>query len=143
ALDGIGSALVGQAYTELVALQWLHSLDAHRLQAAAFRLAPDERWLAWDGFRPLGAGTVPLDRTTHAFKQRLAAAADWGRLVAALAVHYAQAGTGLFALYRAFRWVHADGQGRLEGIAHPDTPRLDELVGYESERDLLLRNTEH
>ena len=142
-LDGMGSALVGQTYVELIALQGLHALDAHRLQAAALRLAPDELWLAWDGFRPLGADGAPTDPAAHAFKQRLSAAADWGLLLPALAEHYTHAGTGLFARYRAFRWVHVEGRGALEGIAHPDLPRLDDLVGYEAERDLLLRNTEH
>jgi predicted AAA+ superfamily ATPase len=142
-LDGMGSALAGQAYVELIALQGLHALDTRRLQAAALRLAPDELWLAWDGFRPLNTDGAPSDPAAHAFKKRLAAAPDWGLLLPALAEHYAHAGTGLFARYRAFRWVHADARGALEGIAHPDTPRLDELVGYEAERDLLLRNTEH
>ncbi|HEY7066964.1 MAG TPA: ATP-binding protein [Chloroflexota bacterium] len=142
-LDAMGSALAGQAYVELVALQWVHSLDTRRLQAAALRVAPDERWLAWDGFRPLGADGPPRDAATHALKRRLAASADWGLLLAPLAEHYARAGTGLFAHYRAFRWTRADGPARLEGIGHPDAPRLDDLVGYEAERDLLLRNTEH
>ena len=142
-LDAMGSALVGQAYVELAALHGLHALDAHRLQAGALRLAPDERWLAWDGFRPLGANLAPRDPAAHTFKRALAEAPGWGPLLPALAEHYARAGTGLFARYRAYRWVRADGRGYLEGIGHPDTPRLDELVGYEAERDLLLRNTEH
>jgi predicted AAA+ superfamily ATPase len=142
-LDQMGGSLVGQAYTELVALQWLHAVDAHRLQAAALRLAPRDSWLGWDGLRPLGSGPPLHDAATQAFKQRLAAAPDWGQMLGPLAAHYARAGTGLFARYRAFRWVRTDGGGRLEGIAHPDLPRLDELVGYEAERELLLRNTEH
>ncbi len=142
-VEAMGSALVGQAYIELTALHGLHALDAHRLQAAALRLAPDGHWLGWDGFRPLGAEAAPRDPAARALKERLAAADDWGPLLPALAEHYARAGTGLFARYRAFRWTRSDGRGRLEGIAHPDTPRLDELVGYEAERDLLLRNTEH
>ena len=142
-LDQIGSALVGQAYVELVALQWLHSVDAHRLQAAVLRRAAGETWLAWDGLRPLGTGPALHDSIARTFKRRLAEAPDWGLLLASLAEHYARAGTGVFARYRAFRWTRADGPGRLEGIAHPDTPRLDELIGYEAERDLLLRNTEH
>ncbi len=142
-LDAMGSALVGQAYVELVALQWLHSIDAHRLQAAAMPLAPHDTWLAWDGLRPLASGPARYDAVFSAFKRQLAHAHDWGLMLAALAAHYARAGTGLFARYRAFRWVHAAGGGRLDGIGHPDTPCLAELIGYEAERELLLRNTEH
>ncbi|HZU05647.1 MAG TPA: ATP-binding protein [Chloroflexota bacterium] len=142
-LDAIGSSLVAQAYAELRLLQRLYQLDALRLQAAALRLAPDERWIAWDGLRPLGSGAAPPAVASQELKRRLAAAADWGAALPALAEHYAQSGTGLFARYRAFRWVRVGDQGRLEGIAHPDLPRLEELVGYEAERELLLRNTEH
>jgi predicted AAA+ superfamily ATPase len=142
-VDAMGSALVGQASDELAVLQGLHALDAHCLQAAALRLAPTERWLGWDGFRPLPASEAALEGAAHAFKERLAAAAAWGPLLPALAEHYGRAGTGLFARYRAFRWVRTDDGGALEGIAHPDTPSLDDLVGYDLERDLLLRNTEH
>src|SRR5437764_4678333 len=88
ALDGMGSALVGQAYVELAALQGLHALDTRRLQAAALRLAPDDRWLAWDGFRPLGADAAPRDPAAYALKRRLSAATDWGALLSALAEHY-------------------------------------------------------
>jgi uncharacterized protein len=142
-LDAMGSALVGQAYVEIVALQWLHAVDTHRLQAAALRQAPDDTWLGWDGLRPLEQGPPLHDAATRAFKRQLAAAPDWGLLLGPLAAHYAHAGTGLFGRYRAFRWTREDGAGNLEGIANPDAPRLDELVGYEAERDLLLRNTEH
>ena len=52
---------MGQAYDELAVLHGLQALDAHCLQAAALRQAPTERWLGWDGFRPLPAaeGAAP------------------------------------------------------------------------------------
>src|SRR3954452_20322523 len=102
-LEAMGSALVGQAYDELAVLQGLYALDAHCLQAAALRLAPTERWLGWDGFRPLPTAAGAAAGAAHAFKQRLAAATEWGLLLPALAEHYGRAGTGLFARYRAFR----------------------------------------
>ncbi len=54
-----------------------------------------------------------------------------------LAGHYRR-GLGIFGKYRAFRWEH----GTLAGIAYPDPIRLDVLVGYEREREPLVRNTE-
>ena len=83
-----------------------------------------------------------LDRR-GALKTRLAESEDWAAQLPLLAAHYAQAGTGQFARYRAFRWVRTPPPGHLEGLSHPDPVRLDELVGYESERQLLLQNTEH
>ncbi len=141
AIDAMGDALVGQARAELRTLQRLFAAAAVRLQAAARALAPAESWLAWDGFRPAAEGAAGLPG--HDLKQRLAAAEDWGELLPDLAEHYASAGTGLFARYRAFRWVRTPAPGHLEGISQPDPVRLDELVGYETERELLLRNTEH
>jgi uncharacterized protein len=63
---------------------------------------------------------------------------NWANAVEVLAAYYRQFGTGLFARYCAFRWQ----QGQLRGIAHPDPVQLTELVGYESQKDTLVKNTE-
>lgn len=63
---------------------------------------------------------------------------NWSKDLENLAAHYQQFGCGLFAQYRAFQWR----DGKLLGITHPDLVRLNELVGYESQRDILLKNTE-
>jgi predicted AAA+ superfamily ATPase len=63
---------------------------------------------------------------------------DWGTAVEALAHHYRQQGTGLFAEYRAARW-----QGEtLRGIPHPDPIGLEALTGYETQKMRLRQNTE-
>jgi predicted AAA+ superfamily ATPase len=141
-LPAMGEALVEQARAELRTLQQLFQLDARALGSVVAARAPDAPWPAWDGFRPLVTAPAPADEATASLKRALAAAADWGALLPDLAAYYARAGTGLFARYRAFRWVRAGERGHLEGIAHPDPVRLSDLVGYESERELLLRNTE-
>lgn len=139
-LAAMGEALVEQVRAELRALQQLFQLDARRLASVVAARASDAPWPAWDGFRPLAS--APGDEAAGTLKRALAAAADWGALLPDLAAYYARAGTGLFARYRAFRWVRVGERGHLEGIAHPDPVRLSDLVGYESERELLLRNTE-
>jgi len=63
---------------------------------------------------------------------------NWGNAVEALAAYYRQCGTGIFAQYKAFQWRG----GELVGIAHPDPVQLTQLVGYESPRDTLIKNTE-
>lgn len=63
---------------------------------------------------------------------------DWSQAIPELIQHYQQQGTGIFQRYRAFRWQ----AGRLVGISHPDPVSLNTLVGYENQRDLLLKNTE-
>jgi len=63
---------------------------------------------------------------------------NWGDAVEELAAYYRQYGSGLFAQYRAFRWQ----AGEFIGIPYPDPIKLSTLVGYESQRDALLKNTE-
>ena len=63
---------------------------------------------------------------------------NWGDAVEELATYYRQYGSGLFAEYRALRWQ----AGQFIGIRYSDPIKLNALVGYESQRDALLKNTE-
>lgn len=63
---------------------------------------------------------------------------NWGDAVEELAAYYRQCGSGLFAEYRALRWQ----AGQFIGIRHSDPVKLSTLVGYESQKDALLKNTE-
>jgi len=63
---------------------------------------------------------------------------DWSQLLPELAAYYQHSGTGIFTDYEAFRWH----KGHLEGIAHPDLVQLSNLIGYESQRQVLYKNTE-
>lgn len=69
---------------------------------------------------------------------KLEQATDWADLLEDLAAFYRQFGTGLFAMYHAFRWQN----GELVGVAYPDAIQLNELVGYESQKKTLQQNTE-
>lgn len=63
---------------------------------------------------------------------------NWGDAVEKLAAYYRQCGSGLFAEYGALRWQ----AGQFIGIRYSDPIKLSALVGYESQRDALLKNTE-
>ncbi|MEH1802525.1 MAG: ATP-binding protein [Nostoc sp.] len=63
---------------------------------------------------------------------------NWGDAVEELAAYYRQCGSGLFAEYRALRWQ----SGQFIGIRYSDPIKLSALVGYESQKDALLKNTE-
>ncbi len=53
--------------------------------------------------------------------------------------HYRRFGFGDIAAYRAFRW---DAETKnLVGIRHFETIRLDDLIGYAHQKELLLGNT--
>lgn len=47
-------------------------------------------------------------------------------------------GYGIFAKYTSFRVE----EGTIVPVAHPDYQRMDQLFGYERERNLILKNTE-
>ncbi len=63
---------------------------------------------------------------------------NWVDALEELAAYYREFGTGIFAQYRALRWQ----SGQMVGILHPDPVQLNQLVGYEFQRDVLLNNTE-
>lgn len=63
---------------------------------------------------------------------------NWEEATEALASHYQQYGTGKFAQSQAFRWCN----GQLMAIANPDPIHLNQLMGYELQRETLLKNTE-
>ncbi|NRB06955.1 MAG: ATP-binding protein [Richelia sp.] len=64
--------------------------------------------------------------------------ANWGDAVEDLANYYQNFGTGVFTAYSALRWY----EGKFIGINYPDRVSLKQLVGYESQRDILVKNTE-
>lgn len=138
-LASMGEALVAAARHDLALLRRLFALEAASLAAmVAARLGAADL-PAWAGLAPVRRGHGPGDGVATALKRQLAEATDWSELVHELARHYARAGAGVFARFRAFRWRRGTG---LEGVAHPDPIRLDEIIGYEREREVLLRNTE-
>ena len=70
----------------------------------------------------------------------LSRSSDWGPCLSDLALYYREAGAGLYGRYRAFHWSGA--AGRLEGIDEPDPIRLEELIGYQDQRQQVVDNTE-
>ncbi|NEQ71917.1 MAG: ATP-binding protein [Okeania sp. SIO2C9] len=63
---------------------------------------------------------------------------NWADAIETLATHYHHNGTGLFAESIAFEWRN----GQLLTITYPDPVELKELIGYEFQKDTLIKNTE-
>ena len=57
-----------------------------------------------------------------------------------LIAYYRQYGCGTMNLYKAFKWQQTKG---LIGISECDTIRLDELIGYDYQKQALIKNTEN
>jgi predicted AAA+ superfamily ATPase len=137
--DGLGAGLLALARIDLGTLRSLYELNGAAL--ATLSGAPNELF-DWSGFQPLAERPPQHGPAGLALKRQLAATADWAGMVGLLAGHLHAEGAGLFGRYRAFRWTRRGHHGQLEGIAHPDPIRLDELIAYDRERALLIQNTE-
>ncbi|MDP8950324.1 MAG: ATP-binding protein, partial [Actinomycetota bacterium] len=129
-------ALIEQARRDLRTLRKLFELETEPLLGMVENAVPGLGgvWVPW---RDPGRGGDEAS-PRHAVARKLAATEDWGGCVGLLADHFARHGAGRFARHRAFRW-RRDG---LQAVPEPDPVRLTGLVGYERDREPLLRNTE-
>lgn len=118
-LDRGGSdpALEGAARRDVDTLARLAGLDCGDLTAAMAALLPKS-------FRPV-LDALPRWDSAVPF--------TFDDLTAFYHLH----GAGLFARYRAFLW----SEGQLIPVADPDTPREEEMMGYELQRDQVIANT--
>ncbi len=79
------------------------------------------------------AGELVRDLTA-----RLERTKDAAGMLRETVASYREYGVGLLALYRAFRY----GDGKLRPVRFPDTVALDDIVGYEAQKQALRANTE-
>ncbi|MGL5925710.1 ATP-binding protein [Chroococcidiopsis sp.] len=135
-LADLPPSLIAAVQQDLQALQSLYQCSSTQLsqwvQAAAKLNVPP---VAWTGIPTKTARETIGDRTIY---HKLSQLENWADILPDLAAYYRQYGTGIFAKYQALRWQ----SGQLIGIPHADPVQLQELVGYEYQRDTLKKNTE-
>ncbi len=134
----LSPTVVEQTRRDLTTLQILFDLDARTLLGLVEAAVPELEgvWTPWRDSEA-DAGKPRRGEPRRDLARELAAAADWGDLVETLAQHYATHGAGPFGGHRAFRWE----DGGLRAVPRPDPVRLSGLIGYEKEREPLIRNT--
>jgi uncharacterized protein len=66
---------------------------------------------------------------------------NWSDNIRDLHGFYRKTGSGIFGRYWAFKWNGNSELSGLSGVASPDPIRLDDLIGYESQKQEILRNT--
>ncbi|MBE9166687.1 ATP-binding protein [Pleurocapsales cyanobacterium LEGE 06147] len=124
ALEDLPSSLIAAVKHDLQIVQNIYNCSTQTIC----------EWVQTASNSPLAP--IPwIERSTKTFFARRE---NWTEALEALAGYYRQHGTGIFARYRALRWQ----QGKLIGIVHPDPVQLSEIVGYESQKEVLLKNTE-
>ncbi len=72
------------------------------------------------------------------YKTWLSESTNWSENLAQLAQHYHNKGVGIYSKYLAFRYQ----EGRLNPLIQLDPIRLENLVGYQWQKETLIKNTE-
>ena len=126
--------LLEQARRDLRTLRALFDLDVGTLLRVVEEAVPK---LAGVWVPPRNPNHEAGASPRRVLAAKLTATADWGELAGMLAEHFALYGAGVLGRYRAFRWQN----GGLRAVSHPDPVRLEGLIGYEREREPLIRNT--
>jgi len=126
-------SLVAAAKHDLQVLEEISLWGGNKL--VDFIESLDDRPVAW---QLLESEMSKLSETKRSLILKFQSTDDWTQLLPELADYYKLSGTGIFTDYDAFRWR----KGHLEGIAYPDLVQLDDLIGYESQRQTLYKNTE-
>jgi uncharacterized protein len=107
------------------------------IAAAVQQLVPHVPIVAWvDRLDPVVLPTPQGQAAAH-LRSQLAHFTDWADAIPTLVDYYRQFGTGIFAQFQAFGWE----KGALTPIDHPDPGRMENLIGYEWQRDALVQNT--
>ncbi len=137
----MASAIREQAKRDLRALRLLYNITAHAVWEATRHTVMQSLPALHDAWVPWHNLTVEKNaaRTARSvLMHQLTTIEDWALSAPFLEQYWHLHGTGLFAHYAVLRW---EGQTEgLRGIAHPDTIRLANLVGYEREKTLLRTN---
>ncbi|MDJ1183508.1 ATP-binding protein [Roseofilum casamattae] len=153
-------AIAGKSWEDILLLQILHDDNpfSRRVQSMDWdRLPPPLIAAARQDLRSLQALSEG-DRHLHLWVQEAAELTEppiawqisstvispfatdkpWADCLPELARYYQENGVGIFAQYRGFRWESL----QLRGVSYPDSIQLEELVGYDRQKQALLQNTE-
>lgn len=138
-LAALPPALIAAARQDLRSLQSFYACSSQQLsqwvqEFLTLPIAP----VAWELSQTAPSAPALAELRALPVWRKFEEVQDWAGVLEELAMYYRQAGVGLFASYQALRWQ----SGKLTGISYPDAIRLYELVGYESQKAALIKNTE-
>lgn len=139
-LTEIGESLKGAVVSDLCYLQKLYRVDNNilktvikdKLQEQVNGKLPD-----WNKITDKEKGwNIDKIELKNKMKQE-----NWGSLLAPLADFYRKSGTGMFNVFKAFRWQQNGVSSGLQGISYIDGITLDNLIGYQYQQQQLKNNT--
>ncbi|MDR0851366.1 MAG: ATP-binding protein [Clostridiales Family XIII bacterium] len=133
ASDPIADAVFELAAQELVVIRELYALDFELLANALEKGTGIKK-----GQENFAARKVVLAGSSRRQRIHEALTADTPlKSVKILAEYYYTHGAGVFEAYDSFLW-----EGHLMEVRSPDPIRMDDLIGYESQKKALIENAE-
>jgi hypothetical protein len=131
--------LVAAVQHDLKVLQSLSSVGSNCLsQWLQAEIALPFELVAWHGTPSHSNSHSALRHLLRFRSECFQSLNNWAEALPKLAVHYREYGTGMFTQYAALSWR----SGKLVGISHPDRIQIENLVGYDLQKETLLKNTE-
>lgn len=82
-----------------------------------------------------------VSETVLGLREKIDAASDENEIFDIITEHYKMQGTGMFGMNRAFRITGAGDDLEFIPINNADTIKLSDLIGYEIQKQELVRNT--
>ncbi|MDJ0692261.1 MAG: ATP-binding protein [Xenococcaceae cyanobacterium MO_188.B32] len=124
-IEQLPSSLIIAAKQDLQILQNIYNCSTQQISDRVQRISHS----------PVKIHAWNLENSVNTFLQ---SKQNWTDALEDLATYYRQHGTGIVAQYHALRWQ----KSQFIGIAHPDPIQLKEIIGYESQKEALKKNTE-
>lgn len=126
-IRGMGSPMLSAANDDLAILNIMYNMDLIALLEKA-------------GLETSLVYSIPYELPSYyASEFPLVHADKWDEKLDALIEYYREHSRGILAGHRALRWDI--GQG-LQAVAYPDPIGLDDLIGYQTQKEQICGNTE-
>jgi len=123
---GLSPAMIRAAENDLNILDSMYQLDLAGL-------------LTESGLDTVLAQTVPYELPPGYQKIPPLLSGHWVDQVRDLVRYYGEHSRGILASHRALRWDSTRG---LQPVANPDPLRLEDLIGYQTQKEQVMSNTE-
>jgi predicted AAA+ superfamily ATPase len=135
--ENLPSALIQAVEHDLEKLQLIYQCSSKQI-CEWVEKQTYQQLVKWSDFLVENKPVNPRQADITKLRTKLEGISGWATAIADFQAFYRQFGTGLFAEYGAFRWQN----GRFVAVVNPDPIATETLVGYEAQRDTLLKNTE-
>lgn len=134
-LKDMNTALLKTVKHDLTMLQQMYQVGP--LLEETFSLLKNPGYPDWKQV-DIKNSCIPFYRDRKKIKALLHQAPQWADCLEELVAFHHKHSYGIFTYYLGFKWTNG-----LKGIPNPDPIKLENLVGYENERGIVIKNTKN